>query len=555
MANSDQRKRAGTDLLFVAAGIALNLIGAQIPGLLKIPLFLDNIGSFFVTVTAGMVPGMAVAYLSNVLLSFQSPEWLYWGLFGIIMVWFAARAQEKGKFSKLTDMMKIIPVIVLFTGVIGEMFSWLLNGFDLTTGDTGVIAMSMQKVIPLPFPILRIIACCFIEVIDKAIVLFAAWLLIRIVYSLIPAASELRPEDESSPLRSRLVRLIISSGAVTGIVVFMLAIYTYYRYMGFEGLSALEAFQKCMTFGGGLFSAMLGAEILLVSFSVSYIEHTVVEPVHQMTTAMQDFIEDEKGKYTDAEVVTGLDIHTHDELKKLSDALSITATDIVSYIIELNKKMEELNTLQANIISTMADIIESRDLTTGAHVKRTSAFAEIIAVQLRKDGKYTEIITDAFISDLRIAAPLHDVGKICVSDTILNKPARLTEEEFAIMKTHTTAGREIVRKALENLGSIEYLTMAEDLTAYHHEWWNGKGYPEGLSGQDIPLSARIMAVADVYEALTSVRPYKRAFQAKEAYEIVVEQESGTHFDPVVVDAFVHAYDQILGAMDDIAVDT
>lgn len=548
---SEQKKKISTDFILVAAGILLNLLGAQLPGLLKVPLFMDNVGTFFTTATAGMVPGMAVAYLANLFISFQQPEWLYWGLFGIIMVYFAARAQEKGKFSKLTDMWKLIPVFVLFTGVIGEVFSWLLNGFDLTQGDTGVIAMSLEKILPLPFPVLRIIACCLIEILDKLIVLTLSWILIRIVYHFIPTIRKYRTDEEVSPLRNRMVRLITFSGAVTGIVVFALACYTYYRYMGVEGMRGLEAFRRCITFGGGLFSAMLGAEILLVSFSIAYIDRTLVDPVHRMTNAMKEFIDEDTGKYTDAEVVTGLDIQTNDELKNLSDAMSVTATDIVAYIFELNQKMEEISTLQTNIISTMADIIESRDLTTGAHVKRTSAYAQIIAEQLRLNGKYTNLITDRYIEDLRIAAPLHDVGKICVSDTILNKPARLTDEEFAIMKTHTTAGREIVRKALENLGSMEYLTMAEELTAYHHEWWNGKGYPVGLAGKDIPLSARIMAVADVYDALTSVRPYKRAFTPEEAYEIVVVKEKGTHFDPDVVDAFVSGYDQVLDVMNEV----
>ncbi len=116
---SEQKKKISTDFILVAAGILLNLLGAQLPGLLKVPLFMDNVGTFFTTATAGMVPGMAVAYLANLFISFQQPEWLYWGLFGIIMVYFAARAQEKGKFSKLTDMWKLIPVFVLFTGVIG----------------------------------------------------------------------------------------------------------------------------------------------------------------------------------------------------------------------------------------------------------------------------------------------------------------------------------------------------------------------------------------------------------------------------------------------------
>ena len=135
-----------------------------------------------------------------------------------------------------------------------------------------------------------------------------------------------------------------------------------------------------------------------------------------------------------------------------------------------------------------------------------------------------------------VAAPLHDIGKIHIPDAVLNKPGRLTEEEFEIMKTHTTAGEELLTHAKEELGESGYLNMAVEMAAYHHEWWNGKGYPYGISGEEIPLCARIMAVADVFDALTSKRCYKSAMPLEKAYAIIRE-ESGTYFDPTVVDAF------------------
>ncbi len=135
-----------------------------------------------------------------------------------------------------------------------------------------------------------------------------------------------------------------------------------------------------------------------------------------------------------------------------------------------------------------------------------------------------------------VAAPLHDIGKIHIPDAVLNKPGRLTEEEFEIMKTHTTAGEELLTHAKEELGESGYLNMTVEMAAYHHEWWNGKGYPYGISGEEIPLCARIMAVADVFDALTSKRCYKSAMPLEKAYAIIRE-ESGTYFDPTVVDAF------------------
>jgi energy-coupling factor transport system substrate-specific component len=166
-----------------------------------------------------------------------------------------------------------------------------------------------------------------------------------------------------------------------------------------------------------------------------------------------------------------------------------------------------------------------------------TAYAELIAQQLKRDGKEPEI-DDAFVSTIAVAAPLHDIGKINISDVILNKPGKLTDEEFAEMKKHTVYGRDMLVRASKNLGETAYLKMAKEIAYSHHEWWDGsRGYPERLKGKDIPLSARIMAVADVYDALVSVRPYKKAFSVDEAFRIITE-ESGTHFDPEVVDAFV-----------------
>ncbi len=545
---SSRRERAAKLLLF-AAGVAINLLGAQIPGLLGLPLFLDNIGTFFVVYTVGMIPGMAAAYIGNVFYSFQQPEWLYWSLFGVIIAGIAGKAYDKGKFDKLTDMLKLVPLMVVFTGIMGEMFSWVLNGFDMSLGTTAEYASMLQKHLPLPYPLLRVIACCAIEIADKILTLTIAFLLIRLTLKLFGASDHEHRDSNISPLRYRMVKLITVSGSATGIAVFILACYTHYRYLVTEvGITGIENIRQCFVFGGSLFAAMLGALICLIEFSISYLDKTLVDPVKLMTEAMKKFIgADGKSKYSDAGVVTSVKILTKDELEKLQSEMATLASDIVLYIQALNDKMDEVNSLQQNIITTMADIIESRDITTGAHVKRTAAYAEIIAKQLRNDGIYTDEITDTFIHNLTIAAPLHDVGKIFVPDAILNKPARLDKEEFDIMKTHTTHGRDIVCKALENLGSIEYLEMAEDLTEYHHEWWNGKGYPEGLSGTEIPLCARIMAIADVYDALTSARPYKKPFSPEKAVQIINVEEKGTHFEPAVVDAFMRAYDKIEAA--------
>lgn len=219
-------------------------------------------------------------------------------------------------------------------------------------------------------------------------------------------------------------------------------------------------------------------------------------------------------------------------------AFVMTITIIV-LIMQGNKRSfyhEKVSRMQSGMITFMAEVVENRDDNTGGHIRRTAAYVECIAKELKRQGRYSNILTDRYLSDMVVAAPLHDIGKIHIPDAVLNKPGKLTKEEFEIMKTHTTAGEELLTHAKAELGESGYLNTAVEMAAYHHEWWNGKGYPYGISGEEIPLCARIMAVADVFDALTSKRCYKSAMPLEKAYAIIRE-ESGTHFDPAVVEAF------------------
>lgn len=217
---------------------------------------------------------------------------------------------------------------------------------------------------------------------------------------------------------------------------------------------------------------------------------------------------------------------------------------IIILIIQGNKRSfyhEQISGMQSGIITFMAEVVENRDDNTGGHIKRTAEYVARIAKELKSQGIYSDILTDRYMSDMVVAAPLHDIGKIHIPDAVLNKPGKLTEEEFDVMKTHAAAGEELLTHAKTELGESGYLNMAVEMAAYHHEWWNGKGYPYGISREEIPLCARIMAVADVFDALTSKRCYKKAMPLEKAYAIIRE-ESGTHFDPAVVEAFFAAED-------------
>ena len=199
--------------------------------------------------------------------------------------------------------------------------------------------------------------------------------------------------------------------------------------------------------------------------------------------------------------------------------------------------------MQFNMIAMMADLVENRDENTGGHIKRTAKFVEIIANALKRQNLFTDTLTPQYISDMVVAAPLHDIGKIHIPDAILNKPGKLTEEEFEVMKSHAAVGRDLLKQAKGQLGQSAYLDIAINMAAYHHEWWNGKGYPDGVKGEEIPLCARIMAVADVFDALTAKRCYKEAMPLQKAYEII-RSESGTHFDPVVAEAFLASLHEV-----------
>ncbi len=228
---------------------------------------------------------------------------------------------------------------------------------------------------------------------------------------------------------------------------------------------------------------------------------------------------------------------------------AVTLTVIILILVG-NKNahiQQDLLEMQHNIIVTMADIVENRDESTGGHIRRTATYVQIIAETLFEEGWYQNIINPQYIKDIAIAAPLHDIGKIHVPDSILKKQGKLTDEEYAIMKSHTIEGRKLLLHAEKALGNFSYLNIAAEMAYCHHEWWNGKGYPQGISQQNIPLCARIMAVADVFDAIVSQRCYKGSMSLEEAYDII-RKESGEHFDPIVVEAFFHAKDRISQAL-------
>ena len=223
-----------------------------------------------------------------------------------------------------------------------------------------------------------------------------------------------------------------------------------------------------------------------------------------------------------------------------------TAFAIVLLVVDSNYRNYYYTTnmkLQKSLITTMADLVENRDENTGGHIQRTAKYVEIIAKRLQSENKFTNILTDKYIENMVVAAPLHDVGKIHIPDAVLNKPGKLDDNEFTMMKSHAAAGGKIIDRVEESVGDIEYLRIAKEMAEYHHERMDGKGYPHGISGDEIPLCARILAVADVFDALASKRCYKEPMPLDKAFAII-EEETGPHFDVDVAKAFLDSRAEI-----------
>ncbi len=289
----------------------------------------------------------------------------------------------------------------------------------------------------------------------------------------------------------------------------------------------------------------LGIFVLVLVYGLWLAERFVTRPINTMARVTSEFAYDSaEARKQSVESIRALDIRSGDEIENLYKSFEKTTEDMVRCIEDVEKKGQEIAKLQNGLILVLADMVESRDQCTGDHVRKTAAYTKVIMDELRREGLHADVLTDEFVDDVVNSAPLHDVGKIQVSDALLNKPGKLTDEEFKKMQAHTTAGSEIISRAMTIVSEQSgYLDEAKNLAAYHHEKWDGSGYPTHLSGEQIPLSARIMAVADVFDALVSRRSYKQPFSVEDALQII-RDGMGTHFDPEVAQAFLNAEPEV-----------
>lgn len=292
-------------------------------------------------------------------------------------------------------------------------------------------------------------------------------------------------------------------------------------------------------------SIFVGFLLFIFALALWLVKYHVILPINAMAHVADQFdYEDEFARKHNVAELSRLDIRTGDEIEHLYQAFLKTTEESRQYFEENQEKLEKIDAMQSSLVMVLADMVENRDGSTGDHVRKTAAYVGITARKMRELGYYKERLTDSFISDCEKSAPLHDIGKISIPDAILNKPGKLDDQEFAIMKTHASEGQRVIEQAIATMPDADYLEEAKNLAGYHHEKWNGTGYPNGFAEEEIPLSARIMAVADVFDALVSKRVYKDSFSYDKAFAII-QEDAGTHFDPLVADAFLKARDEVI----------
>ena len=210
---------------------------------------------------------------------------------------------------------------------------------------------------------------------------------------------------------------------------------------------------------------------------------------------------------------------------------------------QLQEKTIQLQRTQNGIVYVLADMVENRDQTTGGHIERTASYLELLVSAMIERDLHADKLKEMDLDLLICSARLHDVGKITISDVVLNKPGKLTDGEYEIMKSHSPEGERVVDQIVARTGNVEFLHNAKLFAGYHHERWDGKGYPRGLKENEIPLQGRVMAIVDVYDALVSERPYKKAFTSEQAFNIIMEN-AGTQFDPTIAEVFYEIRDKV-----------
>lgn len=692
----------GWCLVVVAAGVALDRLGASLVSALGLPLFFDTIGTIVVAALAGITPGVTVALVSTGIVAIGNPFVLYYASINVLVAVIAFGLSRRGAFTRVGPTVLVGLLAAGVCALIGGTLGWAFAGMGIASDVTNASAQAVLDATGWPTYPAQLVGELAVELPDKLLSALVASLVLRWlpkwVVQRFPGGGlwqwrlggdvlERRPlRIRMRSLEARTIAIVAVLGAALGLacVIAGARIYentanrryveqgqtlcslasgyvdvdrigdylsqgedadgyqatlaslqslaeTYqdvrYLYvyqvrpdgyhvvfdtdadrstMGHAGdvvaigapflpqLPALLAGQEIapvmttdeygwllsvyrplrdssgscvayvcadidmgnvisdrVTFVAKLASIALSIVVLSIVTSAGIARRRVVGPVNALSAAATDFaFSDPSERSADLERLESLSIATGDEIEALYHSVRHMAGEATDYIEKIGHQVRVIERLQENTITSFADLTDARDKVMGGHIRRTARYVELLARAALERGVYPDEITPEFVSEVERSAPLHDIGKIEISDVLLNKPGKLTDDEYEEMKTHAAKGGAILRRVLAGIPDEDsgYLDTAVAMATYHHERWDGMGYPEGLSGTDIPLCARIMAVADVFDALSAKRPYKEGFDFDRCQKIMREG-TGSSFDPALMEVWFSIADQVRAALE------
>ena len=339
-------------------------------------------------------------------------------------------------------------------------------------------------------------------------------------------------------IRLKLISVVILS------IIMLLEVEFAVNYVFFKDAFSERSFLYYLLKTGPIIAIVI---VIIIALIMLFLKKDLIDPINSLTEVTSNFAYDTNDNRRDnVNRIFALKYHKRkDELGRLYSAIAMTSRESMEFADDIMRQAETITRMQSGLLMVIAEMVESRDHVTGNHIKKTKAYVELIVNEMKKNEIFKDKLTEKYAYNIINAAPLHDVGKIHIPDRILLGTGKLSDEDYEVMKTHTTHGARMIQYAIDTMGGEDtgYLEEAKNVAQYHHEKWNGQGYPMGIKGEEIPLSARIMAVADVFDAIYSKRSYKEPVPFEETIRIIREG-SGVYFDPLIVDVFLGAEEEV-----------
>lgn len=555
-------------LISILGGVVVNVGLGFITDLFGLPLYLDTIGTIGVASIAGVLPALIVAVCTNIVCGLYNQATIYFSIISILIAIIAGSWLPKKKQDRPVPVMVTVLVFALISGIIGASIEIILFGspqFSLMARFSDYLTSNFIPNFNFNF----IVSHILLDIFDKGLCVLVAVGVVGLlpdeacanIYNLCWKQTPISKQQlndhantnpKSGRLQKRITGLLLTAALIITILLVWISLSIFWDFVNHTmGTSRADNIYMMKQYLIRVVLIFSGYFIFILYTGVWIAKYYLVYPMNAIASCTNNFMSIDNNENILKENVENMkyiNIKTNDELEYLYNVICKMAEDSYTQMTDLKYQSKAINQMQTGLIITMADMVENRDKDTGYHIQKTADYVRIIVEGLKAKGYYADKITPKYISDVVLSAPLHDIGKINIPDAILNKPGKLTDEEFAIMKTHAEDGRKIIERAITVVQGENYLKEARNMAGYHHEKWDGTGYPEGLKGQVIPLSARIMAVADVFDALSSKRVYKDAMPFEDALAIL-QKDAGTHFDPKCVEVFIDAKDEVRKVME------